>query len=165
MKTFAERLSFLFSVVRHSSGREFNVTEVAEAINAAGGYSISRSYLNLLKQGNAPAPSRACADAIAAFFGVPGAFFYDDETASWVEKEIQLVSALRNTPVRSISLESFGLSEASLGVLAETIKHLRRLEGLPDSSKAPAPQRHRRWGKRYEPETLSPPQGATPTQS
>jgi hypothetical protein len=160
-KTFADRLRFLFATVRHPSGREYNVTEVAEAINARGRYPISRGYISALKEGLKPVPSRDCAEAIAEFFGVPASYFYDDETANWVEQEIQLVSALRNSPVRHISLEAFGLSGASLQVLAETIKHLRRLEGLPESSAEPAPKRRRRWRKRDGPETVDPSQGAT----
>jgi transcriptional regulator with XRE-family HTH domain len=160
-KTFAEKLQFLLDAVRHPSGREYNLTEIAEAINAQGQYQISRGYLSALKEGKKTTPSRQCVEAIASFFGVPPAYFYDEQTARWVEEEIRLVAALRNSPVRHISLEAFGLSESSLRVLAETIRHLRRLEGLPESSQAPAPKRRRRWRRRDEASTVGLSQGAT----
>ena len=155
-KTFAEKFQFLLDAVRHPSGREYNLTEVAEAINAQGQYPISRGYLSALKEGKKTTPSGECVEAIASFFGVPPAYFHDEDTARWVEEEIRLVSSLRNSPVRHISLESFGLSESSLRVLADTIKHLRRLEGLPETSQEPAPKRRRRWRRRDEAATASP---------
>ncbi len=149
-KTFAEKFQFLLDAVRHPSGRQYNLTEIAEAINAQGRYQISRGYLSALKEGMKTTPSRECIEAIASFFGVPPAYFQDEEVARWVEEEIRLVAALRNSPVRHISLEAFGLSESSLRVLAETIRHLRRLEGLPETSREPALKRRRRWRKRDE---------------
>lgn len=149
-KTFAERLQLLLDAVRHPSGRAYNITEIAEAINARGGFQISRGYLSALKDGKKPTPSSDCIESIADFFGVPPAYFTDDETSRWVEDEIRLVSSLRNSPVRHISLEAFGLSEGSLQVLAETIRHLRRLEGLPETSEERPLRRRRRWGKRDE---------------
>lgn len=164
-KTFAERLQFLFRVVRHKSGRPYNVTEVAEAINAGGRYSISRGYISAMKEGLKPIPSRDCVEAIADFFGVPADYFYNDDTAGWVEKEIALVSALRNSPVKNISLQAFGLSEASLEAVAGTIARLRQLEGLPSSADGPAPKRRRRWGKRHESERSGASEGPTSTGS
>ena len=154
-KSFAEKLQFLLDAVRHPSGREFNITEMAEVINALGQYQVSRGYLSALKEGKKTTPSADCVEAIASFFGVPPAYFHDEDTARWVEEEIRLVSSLRNSPVRHISLEAFGLSESSLHVLADTIRHLRRLEGLPETSEEPAPKRRRRWRKRDEVRTAS----------
>jgi hypothetical protein len=164
-KSIAEKLQFLLDAVRHPSGREHNLTEVAEAINAQGQYQISRGYLSALKEGIKTTPSRECVEAIAAFFGVPAAYFYDEDTARWVVEEIRLVATLRNSPVRHISLEAFGLSDASLGVLADTIKHLRRLEGLPETSEEPAPKRRRRWRKRDEAKTNGAPTAGAQTNS
>ena len=164
-KTFAERLRFLFEVVRDPSGRPYNVTEVAEVIQANGYSAISRGYISAMKEGLKPIPSRDCVEAIARFFGVPADYFYNDDIAAWVEKEIRLVSALRNSPVKNISLQAYGLSEASLEVLVGTINRLRQLEGLPKSHEELPAKRRRRWGKRDGPETPGASEGATPTGS
>ena len=159
--TFSEKLRFLFGAVRHPSGREYNVTEVTEAINARGLHQVSRGYISALREGTKPTPSAECVAAIADFFGVPPAYFHDDVVARWVHEEIRLVATLRNSPVRHISMEAFGLSESSLHVLADTIKHLRRLEGLPESSEEPDRRRRRRWRKRDETQGSGPAQGNT----
>jgi transcriptional regulator with XRE-family HTH domain len=145
-RPFAEKLKFLFNAVRHPSGREYGVTEVAEEINRRGLGKISHSYLSLLREGKKANPSKECVEALAAFFQVPASYFYDDEVSRWVEEELRLIASLRGSPVRHIALEAFGLSPPSLRVLAETIKHLRKLEGLPETSEEPVPKRvKRRW--------------------
>lgn len=142
-KSFAERLRFLFSAVRHPDGREYNVTEVAEAINESGAYPVSRGYISALKQGLKPAPSRDAAEAIARFFGVPPTYFFDDETCRWVEEEIRLVTAMRHSPLRHISMRAFGLSHTSLDLIADAIERLRELERMPKSD-ADSPKRRKR---------------------
>lgn len=132
-QTFAERLRFLFSAVRHPSGRKYKDVEVAEAINSRGTFHISRGYISALRVGLRPIPSMECARAIADFFEVPVRYFYDDAIAWWIERELELLAVFRHSPVRTIALEAYGLSESSLQLLLMLTKHMRRLEGLPET--------------------------------
>ena len=73
-------------------------------------------------------------EGLAAFFGVPVNYFFKDEVAAHVEAELDLLLALREGPIRQIALRAAGLSIESLRAIAEMVEHVRRLEGLPDSS-------------------------------
>ena len=50
------------------------------------------------------------------------------------DAELDLVVALREGPIRQIALRAAGLSTDSLRAIAEMVEHVRRLEGLTDSS-------------------------------
>jgi hypothetical protein len=63
---------------------------------------------------------------------VPVNYFFNDEVATRVDAELDLVVALRDSPIRQIALRSAGLSPESLAAIAEMIEHVRRLEGLGD---------------------------------
>jgi hypothetical protein len=65
-------------------------------------------------------------------------YFFDDATAAEVEAELELVVALRRTPVRRIAVRAADLSAESLAAIAGMIEHVRRLEGLPHEA-APSP--------------------------
>lgn len=147
---FAERLRFLLGAVRHPEGRPYNLSEIAEEIARRGRARVSRGYLSSLKDGKKRRPSPEYVEAIADFFGVPLMYFYDSETARWVEQELRLIASLRSAGVHHLSLEAYGLSPSSLEVIAETVRHLRRLEGLPETSEEP-PRRRRRRERPHEP--------------
>ena len=71
-------------------------------------------------------------EGLAAFFGVPVNYFFNDDVATRVDTELDMIVALRETPIRHIALRASGLSPESLSAIAEMIEHVRRLEGLPD---------------------------------
>jgi hypothetical protein len=72
-------------------------------------------------------------EGLAAFFGVPVNYFFNDDVAARVDAELDLLVALREGPIRQIALRAAGLSTESLQAIAEMIEHVRRLEGLPES--------------------------------
>ncbi|WP_327305711.1 hypothetical protein OG730_21085 [Streptomyces sp. NBC_01298] len=64
------------------------------------------------------------------FFGVPPAYFFDDQVTATVNAELNLLVALRDTQVQHVALRTAGLSHKSLRSISEMIERVRELEGL-----------------------------------
>ncbi|MFD4669003.1 helix-turn-helix domain-containing protein [Lentzea sp. NPDC058450] len=133
----ASRVDHLFRTVRADDGGEYTFEEVAEAIRAKGGPTISATYLWQLRKGVRDNPTKRHVEALAGFFGVPPAYFFDDDEAARIDAELSLLTALRDAPVRRLALRARGLSDKSLATIAEMVERVRELEGLPqeDGSK------------------------------
>lgn len=137
-RTLAEKLNHLFATV-HPSGRgEFTLDEVAEAINEHGEVSITSAYLSQMRRGQRTNPSKNVLEALAWFFGVSPAYFFNDELAGKIEAELELVVAMRRASVQQIALRAAELSEESLRNLSVLIEHWRELER---SATVPGPSR------------------------
>ena len=134
MRTLAEKLDRLFRTV-HPRGRgESTFEEVAEAIRARGGPTISATYLWQLRKGLRDNPTKKHLEALADFFGVPPSYFFDDEAAARIDAELDLLASLRDMSVRQIALRAFGLSPESLATIAGMVERVRELERLPDAA-------------------------------
>ena len=128
--SLADKIDFLFKTV-HASGRaEATYAEVAAAVTAATGISISASYLHQLRMGQKDNPTKRHLEALAKFFGVPPAYFFDDETTARVEAELALLTAVQDAGVRDVALRASGLSAKSLDAITDMINRVRELEGL-----------------------------------
>ena len=131
-RSLAERLDYLFHTV-HPAGRgEYSSEEVANAIRDRGGPTVSATYIWMLRRGSRDNPTKKHLEALSDFFGVPPAYFFDDESAARIEQELAVVTALRDAAVHKVALRAAGLSPESLAALAEMIDRVRTLEGLPD---------------------------------
>jgi transcriptional regulator with XRE-family HTH domain len=130
-QVLAERLEYLFRSVRESGRREYSNEDVAEAITRDQGVTISASYIWYLRTGQRDNPTLKHLTALATFFGVPAAYFFDDTVREQVEGEIALVTALKDSGVREVAMRASGLSDKSLDTIAEVINRVRELEGLP----------------------------------
>ncbi|MEH1124814.1 helix-turn-helix transcriptional regulator [Micromonospora sp. CPCC 206061] len=76
--TFAERLNQLFETVRPEGSKDpYGDREVARAIKRKG-TDISHSYIGLLRRGEKTNPTMLLVQALADFFGVAPAYFFDD---------------------------------------------------------------------------------------
>jgi hypothetical protein len=76
-------------------------------------------------------------EALAGFFGVPVAYFFDDEIASQLAPQLNLLAALRDSSVRDIALRVAELSPDSLDAIRGMIEQVRHLEARSN----PRPQR------------------------
>jgi transcriptional regulator with XRE-family HTH domain len=130
-RTLAEKLDHLFAVVHPRRG-EYSYEEVATAIRDRGGPTISATYLWQLRKGLRDNPTKKHLEALAGFFGVSPAYFFDDEAAQRIDAELALLATLRDAGVRHVALRASGLSERGLGAIADMIEHVRQLEGLPE---------------------------------
>lgn len=135
----ANKLNHLFRTVIPAGREPYTTEEVARAITA-GGVSISGSYIWLLRKGQRDNPTLRHLEALAKFFGVPPAYFFDDQVTAEVNADLGLMVALRDTQVQRVALRAAGLSAASLHSINEVIERVRQLEGLPTNPAAPASQ-------------------------
>jgi transcriptional regulator with XRE-family HTH domain len=96
---------------------------------------VSPAYLGQLKNGTRTDPSYAIIEAIAKYFGVTPDYFLsaDEGTARQTEDELRLLTALRDSGVRSIALNAKGLSPKSLAAIADIVRTYRAAEGLPEA--------------------------------
>jgi transcriptional regulator with XRE-family HTH domain len=130
----ADRLNRLFGTV-HPPGRgPYSNEEVARAIRAEGG-DISRAYLSYLRKGDRDNPTLQHLEALAKFFGVPAAYFFDDGVAAETDAQLEILAALRDGGVRSVALRVAGLSPKGLHAVSAMIEEVRALEGLPRESR------------------------------
>jgi transcriptional regulator with XRE-family HTH domain len=131
--SLAAKVDHLFRTVHARAGREYTFDEVAEAIRGRGGPTISATYVWQLRRGLRDNPTKRHLEALAGFFGVPPAYFFDDAVTEQIDSELALLTALRDSSVRRMALRASGLSPKSLGALTAMVERARELEGLPDS--------------------------------
>jgi transcriptional regulator with XRE-family HTH domain len=133
--SLADKLNRLFATV-HPPGRgPYSNREVETAIRAAGG-SISEQYLWLLRNGRKDNPTIKHIEALARFFDVPVAYFFDDSVAERYDAELRLLAALRDAQVRRIALRAMSVTPEALSSVAEILEQLpkRRAAGSPPST-------------------------------
>ncbi|MFD1539758.1 helix-turn-helix domain-containing protein [Nonomuraea guangzhouensis] len=138
-RTLAAKLDHLFRTVHTREGGEYSFEDVSEALREAGGPTISGTYIWQLRKGLRDNPTKRHLEALAGFFGVPPAYFFDDEAAERIDAELSLLAAMRDTSVRGIALRAAGLSPKSLTAIREMIERVRELEGLPNAAEGDEP--------------------------
>lgn len=127
--SLAQRLDRLFRTV-HPAGRgEYTYDEVASAIRDHGTM-ISHTYVWQLRKGIRDNPTKRHLEGLAQFFGVPASYFLDEDTTA-IDAQLELLSAMRDGPVRSIALRVADLSPSGIAAIQAMIEHARSLEGLP----------------------------------
>ncbi|WP_305785982.1 helix-turn-helix domain-containing protein [Symbioplanes lichenis] len=110
-RTLADRLNHLFEVVRPAGrSKPFSNPEVARAVSGRGDVQISPQYLWALRNGSRDNPTVKQLEALAAFFGVPPAYFLSDERAADIDEQLALLAAARDADVREILQRSSTLS-------------------------------------------------------
>jgi len=132
-ETLAEKLDHLFKTVHPANRGEYSYREVAAAIDAQGGPTISASYIHMLRTGGKDNPTKRHIEGLAKFFGVPPGYFFDDEEARKINAQLELLAAMRDAGVRNITLRAAGLSPRTLDIVRGMIESARQLDGLdPD---------------------------------
>jgi transcriptional regulator with XRE-family HTH domain len=117
----AERLEHLFAETAGVSGRAVTLQEIINRITESGIATMSLSYLQQLRTGQAENPRLKHIEALADAFRVPVSYFLDEEPAS----------ADTLTPMeRSVALRVHGLSPDALRSINSVIDLARKGEGL-----------------------------------
>ena len=104
--TLAEKINYLFQVVRHPgsegrAGREYSNEHVASEIGRISGVTISQSYIWQLRKGKKDNPTLRHLQALADFFGVPAAYFFDNEVADRVTEQLDTLAQEQNRRAHS----------------------------------------------------------------
>ncbi|GAA2790935.1 XRE family transcriptional regulator [Crossiella cryophila] len=126
--TLAERIDHLFQVIRRPNGEQHSHEEVAKACRDSTGETFSATYLWQLRTGRRDNPTKRHLEALAGFFQVPPAYFFDDEQGAAIAKELEILGALRNSAVRDVALRAVNLSEEGLGTITDIIDAIARRE-------------------------------------
>jgi len=143
----SKKLDHLFRTVRRPDGGEYSFEEVADGIRSKGGATITGVYVWQLRSGKRTNPTKTTLEALADFFGVSPAYFFDDDAAKRVDAQLELLSAMRDAHVSQIALRAFGLSENTLRSIAGIIENARQIEGLPGAESPPPGRRPRSQAK------------------
>lgn len=126
--SLADKLDKLFEIVR-PLGREYTFEEVARGCQeAGGGASFSKTYVWSLRRGRQDNPTKRHLEALAAFFGVPVAYFFDDDAAERIETQLALATALRNNDIRDVALRMTSLSHLDRQALLRIIDEIDRIK-------------------------------------
>lgn len=91
-RSLAGKLNYLFARTTTRGGQEFSNEQVAAAIVATG-VTISQSYVWQLRKGKKDNPTFKHLQALAAFFGVPVSYFFDDEMTDRVDEQLEELKA------------------------------------------------------------------------
>lgn len=126
--TLAAKIDQLFHVVRRPDREQYSNEEVAKACRAATGESFSTTYLWQLRTGRRDNPTKRHLEALAQFFGVPPAYFFDDEQSTKIAEELALLGALRDAGVRDVALRAVTLSADGLDTISDMIDAIARRE-------------------------------------
>lgn len=126
--SIAEKLERLFQRVRPAGQGEYSHSAVAEAIREQQGISVSHTYIWQLRTGRRDNPTIQHLTALATFFGVPVAYFLDDEETKKIDSELELLAAIRDTGVTEIALRAADLSPSSRETISNMIMKVWELE-------------------------------------
>jgi transcriptional regulator with XRE-family HTH domain len=129
--SLARKLDHLFHTVHPPRRGEYSYEEVAAGIRERG-IAISHTYIWQLRRGARTNPTKRHIAGLAAFFGVPPSYFFDDEVADRIDDELDVVVALRDTQIRGVALRMVDLTPASVETIKGLVDRIRKIEGLPD---------------------------------
>jgi transcriptional regulator with XRE-family HTH domain len=115
--TLAETIQQLFKTIRKSPSQEHSMSVVAqwcaEWIRERDGQgTFSRQYLYDLRAGVKTNPGKRHLEALAAFFEVDPAIFFDSEKAKQIQADLELAAAIRDAGVSALALRAVGLTPA-----------------------------------------------------
>jgi transcriptional regulator with XRE-family HTH domain len=127
----AARLDKLFRTSRPGSKRWTNDEVATELKRANPGVKVTGAYLSALRSGKRTRPSPELQLALARFFGVAPAYFFDAGYAERVDAQLELLDDLSQAGVRSIAARAVGLSPESLAAVTAVLDQVRELQGLP----------------------------------
>lgn len=80
---------------RKPTGEQYTLREMAQQIHDLGFDGPAYSYLSQIVNGHRPNPGTVYLQAIAAWAGVPMSYFFDDELASRVERQLEQLTQER----------------------------------------------------------------------
>lgn len=127
-RRLADKIDALFRTVRRPNREQFSHEEVARVCREATGESFSATYLWQLRTGRRDNPTKRHLEALANFFQVPPAYFFDGVQAGAIVEELALLEALRDAGVRNIALRAVELSSDALDTVSDLIETIARRE-------------------------------------
>ncbi|OJF12403.1 helix-turn-helix domain-containing protein [Couchioplanes caeruleus] len=128
--SLARRIDHLFKAVQ-PKGREYSYEEVARGCEALTVGTFSKTYVWQLRTGQRDNPTKRHLEALAAFFGVPVSYFFDDQVVDDVNSQLALAAALRDSAVRDIALRALYMDDATRRSLARIVNEISAMQRGP----------------------------------
>ena len=125
--TIAQRLERLFAQTAGPHGRPVTLQEIIHRMEKRGISTMSLSYLQQLRTGQAENPRLQHLRALADAFDVPLSYFLDDNSEATSPAELKLTQE-----ERTIALRVHGLSEGALSSIRSIVELARKSEQLDD---------------------------------
>lgn len=120
--SLADKIDRLFDVVRRENGEQYTHEEVAAACRESTGETFSATYLWQLRKGHRDNPTKRHLEALATFFQVPVAYFFDEKIGAEIDSELEFLGALRNAGVRNLALRALDLSPDGLATITDMLE-------------------------------------------
>jgi transcriptional regulator with XRE-family HTH domain len=127
----AKRLDELFQRGRPGGARWTNDEVATEIKKLDPNIRVSGAYLSALRTGKRTRPSPELQLALAKFFGVSPAYFFDPKRAEQISHQLATLDEMRQAGVRAIALRAVGLPAESIDAMTVILDQMRRLQGLP----------------------------------
>lgn len=131
---FAQRLAHLIATVHPADRGPYSYREIEAGIADQPG-AMTATFINQLVKGKQKHPRMHHIEALAGFFGVPSAYFFDDETAGRVDAEIAGVIAWRDQEAAELAQRISALPPAHRNAVSTMVEHLSSYENTPRSSR------------------------------
>jgi transcriptional regulator with XRE-family HTH domain len=123
-RALADKLNRLFATVVPAGRGPYTSEEVAHATG------LSVSYVRYLRTGDRDNPTKQSIEALAKFFGVPPAYFFDDpKEVERIDRQLDnlaLLAALRRPSVRDLAARLKDLSDDDLAMLSDFVNRFLR---------------------------------------
>jgi transcriptional regulator with XRE-family HTH domain len=132
--TLAARLDDLFRTVRPQGKHWTNAEVAAELKRESPELKVGSVYLSQLRSGKRTNPSQELLAALAKFFGVSVAYFFDEKVAGDVLGELAAIEAMRQAGVRAVAMRAAGMREENLQAITTIMDQYRQMQGLPPVS-------------------------------
>lgn len=127
----AGRLDALFASARPQGKQWTNAEVAAELKRVSPQLKVGAVYLSQLRNGKRVNPSPELLSALADFFGVSVAYFFDDEVSDSVQTELLALQAMRNAGVRAVAMRAAGMRADNLQAITTIMDQYRQMQGLP----------------------------------
>lgn len=134
--SLAEKIDRLIKAKRARERRTYSYKDLAAAIRAVGGASISSAYLWQLHTGVKDNPQKKTLETLAVFFDVPVTYFFDTDEASHLYEELPIAL---DVDVRKIALRAADLSPESREVIGQMIEQARKIEAMHSGGRGMTP--------------------------
>lgn len=92
-RSLADKLNHLFATITPGPGQVYSNEHVANVIGQNSDVTISQTYIWQLRKGQKTNPTLRHLQALADYFGVPAAYFFDDAAADRIDGRLAEMAA------------------------------------------------------------------------
>ena len=128
--TLADKLDDLFRSIHPQDRGPYSAEEVAASLVKRGGPTISGTYIWQLRTGQRDNPTKRHLEALALFFGVPVAYFFDDDSSAALRVDLENLSSVRDSGAADLALRLSGLTHPSMAAVAKVVDALQRAQRI-----------------------------------